>query len=161
MYVSLNLLLITKTAANPKSDKIWCDKLYECPCNFLPLNYVVIFYIALKLIQFYRKLPPNLLTGCDFSLKYLLMQSRQETEQFTASGRTDCTVNLWRSDCCMLAGLERHQRLGCCSCEQKLPWCWTEEAALWISQQLGLLLLHIAVWFCVLHCVAVGSTYWR
>jgi len=25
-----------------------------------------------------------------------------------------------------------------------LPWCWTEEAAPWISQQLGLLVFHIA-----------------
>ena len=27
---------------------------------------------------------------------------------------------------------------------QRLPWCWTEEAAPWISQQLGLLVFHIA-----------------
>jgi len=47
----------------------------------------------------------------------------------------------------MLAGLEKHQSGECCGCEQRLPWCWTEEAATWISQQLGLLVFHIAVWF--------------
>ena len=44
----------------------------------------------------------------------------------------------------MLAGMERHQRRYCCSYEQRLPWCWTEEAAPWISQQLRLLVFHIA-----------------
>ena len=44
----------------------------------------------------------------------------------------------------MLAGLERHQSIDCCGCEQRLPWCWTKEAAPWISQQLGLLVFHIA-----------------
>ena len=48
----------------------------------------------------------------------------------------------------MLAGLERHQTMDCCGYEQRLPWCWTEEAAHWISQQLELLVFHIAgvVW---------------
>jgi hypothetical protein len=39
---------------------------------------------------------------------------------------------------------EGHQRRDRSCCEQRLPWCWTEEAAPWISQQLGLLVLHIA-----------------
>ena len=44
----------------------------------------------------------------------------------------------------MLAGLDRHQRWVCCGCIQRLPWCWTEEAAPWKSQQLAqLLILHI------------------
>jgi len=46
--------------------------------------------------------------------------------------------------CYILAGLERHQRGDCCGCEQRLPLCWTEGAAPWISQQLGMLVLHIA-----------------
>ena len=40
--------------------------------------------------------------------------------------------------------MRRHQRRDCCCYEQRLPWCWAEEAAPWISQQLGLLVLHIA-----------------
>jgi hypothetical protein len=40
--------------------------------------------------------------------------------------------------------MRRHQRRDCCCYEQRLPWCWTEEAAPWISQQLGFLVLHIA-----------------
>ena len=44
----------------------------------------------------------------------------------------------------MLAGLERHHRRYCCGYEQMLPWCWIEDAACWISQQLGLLVFHIA-----------------
>jgi hypothetical protein len=40
---------------------------------------------------------------------------------------------VWHYDYCMLAGLERHQRIYCRGCEQRLPWCWTEEAAPWIS----------------------------
>ena len=63
-------------------------------------------------------------------------------------------------DCCMLAGLERQQWRDYCDYEQRLPWCRTEEAAPWISQQLGLLVFHIAVLFCVLHCVDVDSAYW-
>ena len=43
-----------------------------------------------------------------------------------------------------LAGLDSHQTIDCCACEQKLPWYWTEEAAPWISQELGLTVLHIA-----------------
>jgi len=31
----------------------------------------------------------------------------------------------------------------------------------WISQQLGQLVFHIAVWFWVLHCFGIGSAYWR
>jgi len=54
------------------------------------------------------------------------------------------TSNLWHYDCCMLAGLERHQRRVFCGCVRRLPWCWTEEAAPWISQQLRLVVLHIA-----------------
>ena len=55
----------------------------------------------------------------------------------------------------MLAGLERHKRLDCCSCKQRLPWCWTEEAAPWISQELGLLVFHIALQFCIVLVLAV------
>jgi len=40
--------------------------------------------------------------------------------------------------------MKRHQRRACCGYEQRLPWCQTEEAAPWISQQLGLLVFHIA-----------------
>jgi len=36
------------------------------------------------------------------------------------------------------------QRRDCCCYEQRLPWWWTEEAAPWISQQLGLSVFHIA-----------------
>ena len=43
----------------------------------------------------------------------------------------------------MLADLRRHQRRVCCGYEQRLPWYWTEEATLWISQ-LGLLVLRNA-----------------
>ena len=46
-------------------------------------------------------------------------------------------------DCSMLAGLERRQIRDFCDYEQRLPWCWTEEAAPWMSQQLGLLVFHI------------------
>jgi len=28
-----------------------------------------------------------------------------------------------------------------------------------LSQQLGLMVFHIAVWFCLLHCADVGSAY--
>ena len=59
---------------------------------------------------------------------------------------------VWHYDCCILADLERHHRIDCCGCKQRLPWCWTEEAAHWISQELRLLVFHTAVWFCVLHC---------
>ena len=52
----------------------------------------------------------------------------------------------------MLAGLERQQGRVCCGYEQRLPWCWTEEAAPWISQQLGLLVFHIA---CMVLCIAL------
>jgi len=44
----------------------------------------------------------------------------------------------------MLVDLNRHQRIVYCGYEQRLPWCWTEEAAAWISQQLVLLVFHIA-----------------
>ena len=50
---------------------------------------------------------------------------------------------MWHCYCCTLAGLDRHQRRDCCCCEQRLPWCWAEKAAPWISQQLGLLVFHI------------------
>jgi len=52
----------------------------------------------------------------------------------------------------MLAGLERRQWGDYCDYEQRLPWCWTEEAASWISQQLGLLVFHIA---CMVLCIAL------
>jgi len=45
--------------------------------------------------------------------------------------------------------------------EQRLPWCWTKEAASWISKELGWLVFHIAIWFWMLYCVDVGSAYWR
>jgi hypothetical protein len=44
---------------------------------------------------------------------------------------------------CMLAGLRRHQRRECCGYEQRLPCCWTEEAAPWLSQQLGLAVFRV------------------
>ena len=44
----------------------------------------------------------------------------------------------------MLADLKRHQRIDCCCYEQRLPWCWTEEAEPLISQELGLLAFHFA-----------------
>jgi hypothetical protein len=47
-------------------------------------------------------------------------------------------------DCCMLTGLERWQWKDYCVYEQRLPRCGTEEAAPWMSQQLGLLVFHIA-----------------
>ena len=59
---------------------------------------------------------------------------------------------LWHYDCCMLAGLQRHQRRDCNGYEQRLSWCWTEEAAPWITQQLGLLSFRIAG---VVLCIAV------
>jgi len=53
----------------------------------------------------------------------------------------------------MLAGLDRHHTIDCCFYEQRLPWCWTDDAAPWISQQLGLLLLHIAgMVLCIAQC---------
>ena len=57
---------------------------------------------------------------------------------------TEYTVNHVKFCFSILAGLERHQRGDCCGCEQRLPLCWTEGAAPWISQQLGLLVFHIA-----------------
>ena len=51
---------------------------------------------------------------------------------------------MWRCGSCVLAGLERHQKRDCCCYEQRLPWCWDEEAAPWISQQLRLLVFYIA-----------------
>ena len=57
----------------------------------------------------------------------------------------------WRYDFCMLAGLESHHRRYCCGYVQCLPWCCTEEVAPWISQQMGLLIFHIA-------CVVLGIT---
>ena len=59
----------------------------------------------------------------------------------------ECTCKLCSSYFFMLADLKGHQECVYYSCEQKLPWCWTEEATPWISQQLGLLVFHIAVWF--------------
>jgi predicted DNA repair protein MutK len=56
---------------------------------------------------------------------------------------------VWHLVCCMFAVLDRHQRIDCCGCEQRLQCCWTEEAAPWISQQLGSLVFHIA-------CVVMG-----
>jgi len=44
-----------------------------------------------------------------------------------------------------------NQWMDSCWYEQRLPWCWTEEAAPWISQQLGLLVFHIA-------CTVFGIT---
>jgi len=52
----------------------------------------------------------------------------------------------------MLADLERHQRKDCYGFEQRLTCCWTEEAAPWISQQLGLLVFHIAA---MVLCIAL------
>jgi len=52
--------------------------------------------------------------------------------------------------------MKRHQRRNCCGYEQRLPWCWTEEAEPWISQQLGLSEFDIAgvvlvwCWQCLL-----------
>jgi len=47
---------------------------------------------------------------------------------------------------------------------QRLPWCWTEEAALWILQQLALLAFHIAgmvlditLCWCWQHLLTVGG----
>jgi len=80
-------------------------------------------------------------------------------QQVTVLNRTEMYIVL--HDCCILAGLERHQRRDYCCCEQRLPLCWTEVAAPWISQQLGLLLFHIAVWFRVLQCFVVSSAYWQ
>ena len=56
---------------------------------------------------------------------------------------------LWHYDCCILAGLERHYKRICYCCEQRLPLSWTEEAAPWILQRLGLLVFHTA-------CVVLG-----
>jgi len=39
----------------------------------------------------------------------------------------------------MFAEQKSHQKIKCSGYEQILPSCWTEEAAPWISQQLGLL----------------------
>jgi hypothetical protein len=49
----------------------------------------------------------------------------------------------------MLAGLEMNQRIDSCFYEQRPPWCSTDEAAPWISQQLELLVFHIA-------CIVLG-----
>jgi len=48
-----------------------------------------------------------------------------------------------------LADMEMNKRIDSCCYEQRLPWCWTEEAAPCISQQLGLLEFHIA-------CIVLG-----
>ena len=59
---------------------------------------------------------------------------------------------MWYYDCCMLAGLKRH-RIRDFGYEQRLPLCWTEEAAPWISQQLVLLVFHITgVVLCIVLC---------
>jgi len=60
-----------------------------------------------------------------------------------------------------LADVKRHQNRYFFCCAQSLSWCWTEEAAPWISQQLWFLVFHIAVWCWVLRCVGVGSAYWQ
>ena len=53
----------------------------------------------------------------------------------------------------MLADLKKYQRRDYFRCVQSLPWRWTEVAAPWISQQLGLLVLHIAgVVLCIALC---------
>ena len=49
----------------------------------------------------------------------------------------------------------RDREKNCCYCEQMLPWCWTDEAASWISQKLGLLVFHIAC-----QCLAVALCCW-
>jgi len=60
----------------------------------------------------------------------------------------------------MFAGLESHQRRDCCGYKQGCHNIWADEAAPWISQQLGLFMYFILlVWFWVLHCVDVGSAY--
>jgi hypothetical protein len=46
-------------------------------------------------------------------------------------------------DYCMLVSLDRPKRRDCCGCEHRLPLCSNEEAALWISQELGLLVFNI------------------
>ena len=48
----------------------------------------------------------------------------------------------------MLADVEKHRNRAGFGYQHRLPWCWTEEAAPWISQQLGLLVFHIVgvVW---------------
>jgi len=93
---------------------------------------------------------------CNAVFWYLVTLGR-----WAGNGHTEYNCKLCSWYLFMLADLKRHQRSVCCCCEQRLPWCWTEEAAPWISQQLGLLVFHITVWFCVLHCVGVGSAYWR
>jgi hypothetical protein len=68
----------------------------------------------------------------------------QDLSRLSAHDRMEYTLNCVTLFCCMLAGLESHQIRDCCGYEQRLPLCWTEEAATWISQQLGLLVLHVA-----------------
>jgi len=53
----------------------------------------------------------------------------------------------------MLAGLQTHKRNDCCGCEQRVSWCWTEEATLCISRHLGWLAFEIA-------CMILGTAVW-
>ena len=51
---------------------------------------------------------------------------------------------VWNHNYSMFAGLERHQRIDCCGCEQIPPWCCTDESELSISQRLELMVNHVA-----------------
>jgi len=59
-----------------------------------------------------------------------------------ASDRTEYTTNCMTL---LLLYVGRHgeTQKNCCYCEQMLPWRWTEDAASWISQSLGLLVFRI------------------
>jgi len=55
----------------------------------------------------------------DFNNNRVYYATVQEYEQVTASDHTEYTVNCVTL-CCMLSGLERHQRGDCCVYEQRL-----------------------------------------
>jgi len=66
-------------------------------------------------------------------------------QEVTVTHRTVNCVTLW---CC----LARHQKWICFAYEQRLPWCWIEETASWILQELELLIIHIS---CMVLCIAL------
>ena len=69
--------------------------------------------------------------------------------------RTANCVTLWFLYVCRC---EDKSEIDCCGYEQRLPWWWTEEAAPWISQQLGLLVSHIVG---TVLCIALCCCCWQ
>jgi len=68
---------------------------------------------------------------CDIFIALCWQPWRDNTEETAVAVNKSCHFY-----CSMLAAMERQHWRDCCGCEQKLPWCWTEEAGTWISQPL-------------------------